>query len=386
MKRIDGNTGWTGWQSTKYPGVYYREKHLDGRPVDRAYSIDFRDADGVRRREKVDGGLAEARKALAEITRKDEKPKRTNVTLGEFCETWLDAPRRRGPLAPGSRVQYESLFRNHVPASIKRRKLSEITEDDVLRVLAGVGHLSPWTQAGVFKTICGPLKLALRKGYINRNPAASLLPEEKPGRGGRRQDILQPDEIERVLAICPPQHLALISLAIYSGLRQSELLGLKWKDVGLEQHTVHAHDQIDQHGQLTGRTKSKPRTVYIPPQVATNLKQHWLASRHKRDDDFVFASASGKPMSQEWARKVWVKLRDRAAVSPRVRFHDLRHTFASILISNGATPVELAEQLGDSVQVALSTYASLFGRAQSEDRLRAILAASYPPTAAGCDY
>jgi integrase len=383
LKHNDANTVWSGWRSTRYPGVYYRDKHVAGRAAGRTYAIDFRDADGVRRREKVDGGLADARKALADITRKDEKPKRTNITLNDFFPVWLDAPRRQGPLAPSSRIQYESLFRNHVPNTIKSRKLSGITEDDVLRVLQGVRHLSRWTQAGVFKTLSGPLKLALRKGYINRNPAASLLPEEKPGRGGRRQDILQPAEVERVLSLCPQQHLALISLAIYSGLRQSELLGLRWKNVDLDANTVHAADQIDKHGTLTGRTKSKPRTVYIPPQVGTNLKQHWLASHHKGQDEFVFASSTGKPLSQEWARKVWVRLRDRAGVSPRVRFHDLRHTFASILISNGATPVELAEQLGDSVQVALSTYASLFGRAQSEDRLRAILQASYPAAVGG---
>jgi integrase len=83
-------------------------------------------------------------------------------------------------------------------------------------------------------------------------------------------------------------------------------------------------------------------------------------------------------MSQEWARKVWVNLRDRAGIASRVRFHDLRHTFASILISNGASAVELAEQLGDSVEVALSTYASLFGRIESEAKLRRILERSYP--------
>jgi integrase len=378
LKRIDASTAWTGWRSTRYPGVYYRDKTVEGRTVGRVYSIDFRDADGVRRREKIDGGLAEARKALADITRKDDKPKRTNVTLAEYFDVWLDAPRRHGTLAPGSRIQYESLFRNHVPDSIKRKKLSDVHEDDVLRVLAGVRHLSPWTQSGVFKTVAGPLKLALRKGYVGRSVAATLLPEEKPQRGARRQDILQPADIEQVLDLCPSQHLALISLAIYSGLRQSELLGLKWKDVDLGQNTVYAGDQIDQQGQLTGKTKSDSRTVYIPAQVATNLKAHWLASRFKNADDFIFSASSGRPMSQEWARKVWVRLRDRAGISSRVRFHDMRHTFASILISNGASPVELAEQLGDSVQVAMSTYASLFGRVESEDKLRRILESSYP--------
>jgi integrase len=58
--------------------------------------------------------------------------------------------------------------------------------------------------------------------------------------------------------------------------------------------------------------------------------------------------------------------------------HDLRHTFASILIGRGASPVELAEQLGDSVTVAMQTYAGLFDRAASETKLRTILTESYP--------
>jgi hypothetical protein len=128
--------------------------------------------------------------------------------------------------------------------------------------------------------------------------------------------------------------------------------GLKWKDIDLDKHTVYAGDQIDEHGQLTGRTKSDSRTAYIPPQVARNLKAHWLSSLFKAKGDFVFASASGRPMSQKWARRVWMRL------------------------------VELAEQLGDSVQVALSTYASLFGRVESEDKLRGILEASNPVSAA----
>jgi integrase len=86
--------------------------------------------------------------------------------------------------------------------------------------------------------------------------------------------------------------------------------------------------------------------------VGTNLKELWLASTFKNPGDYVFAASPDRPRSQEWARKVWVRIRGRAMVSERVRMHDLRHTFASILIGRGASPVELAEQLGDSVQVA----------------------------------
>jgi integrase len=172
--------------------------------------------------------------------------------------------------------------------------------------------------------------------------------------------------------------LALISLALYSGARQSELLGLRWKDVDWDNGSVRVDGQVDKNGRWTERTKSKKRTIWIPPQVAKNLKTWWLCSPWKEPEDFVFARNKTRPRSQEWARKVWIRLRNEVGVSSEARFHDLRHTFASILIGRGASPVELAEQLGDSVQVALTTYAGLFDRAQSETKLRAILEASYP--------
>jgi len=372
-------SGWTSWRSTRYSGVLFRAKlGRNGREVRRCYAIDFRDADGKRRRERVEGGLEEARRALGKITGSEQKPRRTNVTLEQMFEEWLEAPRRNGGLVDGSKLQYRSNFAKHVPASVKGKKLSDLTEDDVLRVLAGVRHLSPWTQAGVFKTVSGPLRLALRRRLIASNPAANLLAEERPGKGPRRQAVLSPDEIASVLTICAlsVEQLALISLAIYSGARQSELLGLRWGDVDWDKVAIAG--QVDKKHRWTSRTKSKKRTVWIPPQVGTNLKALWLKSDHKNADHFVFAADENRPRSQEWARKVWTKVRDEAGVSDRVRFHDLRHTFASILIGRGASPVELAEQLGDSVQVALSTYAGLFDKAASEAKLRAILEASYP--------
>jgi len=385
MQADRNGSGWTSWQSTSHPGVLFRAKlGPNGRELTRTYAIDFRDADGKRRRERVEGGLTDARKALAKITSAEQKPRRTNTTLEEMFEEWLKAPRRSGSLAEGSCRQYRCNFKGHVPASIRRKKLSEITEDDVLRVLEGVRKLSPWTQGGVYKVVSGPLRLALRKRLIASNPAANLLTEERPGKGARRQAILTPDEIASVLTVCSTEvELALITLALYSGARQSELLGLRWSDVDWDNCTVTIAGQVDKQHRWTDRTKSKKRTVWIPPQVATNLKALWLKSPLKEPGNFVFAASEDHPRSQEWSRKVWTRLRASAGISERVRFHDLRHTFASILIGRGASPVELAEQLGDSVQVGLSTYAGLFDRAQSETKLRSILEASYPQALVG---
>lgn len=379
MQSKPRTSSWTGWQSSDYPAIYYRSKLTpEGRELKRSYAIEFTDADGKRRREKVDGGLKEARKALAKIQSADRRPRRTNMALAEAFDKWLEAPRRNRSLADSSKLQYRSAFK-HVPSAIQRRKLSDLTEEDVLAVLARVKHLSPSTQNTVLKTISGPLRLALRKGLIGSNPAANLLPEEKPGRGSRRQYVLSPEEIASILTVCETEvELAVISLALYSGARQSELLGLRWKDVAWDKGWVRIAGQVDQQGQWTERTKSKQRTVWIPPQVGKNLKTWWLRSSFKESDDYVFPRNGARPRSQEWARQMWVRLRDTAGVSSQARFHDLRHTFASILIERGASPVELADQLGDSVQVALATYAGLFNKQASEAKLRSILEASYP--------
>ncbi len=374
------SSSWTGWRATGYPCVLYRSKvSTEGRELRRCYAIDFLDAEGRRHREKVEGGLKEARQALAKIQAAEQRPRRTSETLEEAFETWLEAPRRNGQLAPSSIAQYRSVFSRHVPKALKTKKLNDITEDDVLHVLAQIRHLSPWTQNTVLKTISGPLRLALRKRLIASNPVANLLPEERPGRGVRRQAVLSPEEIASVVAVCSSEiELALLTLAIYSGARQSELLGLRWNEVDWDNGWVRIEGQVDKRAVGRRGRNTKKRTVWIPPQVAKNLKLWWLACGYKEPDHFVFARSEIRPRSQEWSRKVWTRLRDEVGVSEKVRFHDLRHTFASILIGNGASPVELAEQLGDSVQVALTTYAGLFDRAKSEVKLRAILEASYP--------
>jgi integrase len=182
-----------------------------------------------------------------------------------------------------------------------------------------------------------------------------------------------------MLKVCKDEtEVALISLALYSGARQSELLGLRWSDVDWDGPSVTIAGQITRRHEWTERTKSKKRTIWIPAPVACNLKALWLRSLFKEPEHFVFASTATTSRSQEWARRMWRNVRDRTKISGSVRFHDLRHTFASILIGHGATPVELAEQLGDTVPVAMATYAGLFDRARSEAKIRRILEANYP--------
>jgi Phage integrase family len=139
----------------------------------------------------------------------------------------------------------------------------------------------------------------------------------------------------------------------------------------VHERTCH-HNPEDPAGTLNSTRRTKCRGHRSGREPEQHEARRALAEVTRRNE-------RPKRTSEEWARKVWVNLRGRAGVSSRVRFHDLRHTFASILISNGASAVELAEQLGDSVEVALSTYASLFGRVESEAKLRRILEHSYPP-------
>jgi integrase len=126
----------------------------------------------------------------------------------------------------------------------------------------------------------------------------------------------------------------------------------------------------------TGET----RNVDIDSDLATFLRGHKLASKHSQDRDYLFCTESGRPPHFRNLGKAFTKAAEKAKLNPegtrKLRFHDLRRTYASILISGGCEGPYVAQQLGHSVGVLYATYAGLFNaRSQSKKGLAAIQAA-----------
>ncbi len=163
---------------------------------------------------------------------------------------------------------------------------------------------------------------------------------------------------------------ALFALALCTGMRQGELFGLRWQDVNLETGAVNIHQAV-QRSRTAGlrfaapKTSSSSRTIAIESTVTEILRAHLIRQEEERENagemwrdlDLVFTDALGGALSQSNVRqRHLIPLMEQAGV-PLIRFHDLRHSAASIMIAQG-TPVKVvSEMLGHaSVILTLSTY------------------------------
>jgi integrase len=334
----------------------------------------------------VSGGLKEARAARAEIVSKlarGEQVAPSKLALADIAETWLETQlhlRRR------TRERYETVLRLHVLPHLGRLRVGSITEDDVgalMREMRGKG-LSPATIRKTVMVLGRILGHAARRGLIPVNPVARLERGERPAVERPEMRVLERHEIGAVLDAADSTHRPLLATAIFCGLRLGELLGLTWADIDFEAGLIHVRHQLDRDGQrVKPKTPQAVRSVVLMPALARILLEHRLASPFKAEDDPVFASSVGTPLHYRnvSGRGLDVAL-EQAGLSggsrPKVRFHDLRHTAASLLIAEGLPVAYVAAQLGHAdPSITLKVYAHLFDRAAHAERARSALEDGY---------
>ena len=240
----------------------------------------------------------------------------------------------------------------------------------------------------LLKPLNGALNLAARRGLIGRNPYDLLTPDERPHSTLREHHVWSPDEIKRLLTAAKAQatepfakydYSLLLTVAIYTGVRISELLALRWCDLDLKDGSLHVRCQLSRKGELVEpKTAKAVRHVPLAPSLVRLLTKHKLASGYSKDTDFVFPSRNGTALN---ARNVVTRgfepareVAGLAGLEPKITFHDLRHAFASIMIERGTTSVDLAEIMGhrDS-RTTESIYIHLFNRQRMEAKVRAAM-------------
>lgn len=152
----------------------------------------------------------------------------------------------------------------------------------------------------------------------------------------------------------------LVAVLAYAGLRPGEALGLRWHDVGQRTLLV---DRSVAFGKVKPTKTGKARTVKLLPALAETLAAWRMVSDRAAATDLVFPAPDGSPWNLDrasnWRKRVFAAASE-AAGEPGIRPYDLRHSFVSLLIAQGATVVEVAHQAGHSPTIALSTYAHLF--------------------------
>lgn len=378
-------------------GIYFRTG-ADGK---RQYEITFLDSDSRRRWQRVDGNLVDAQAALDDVRgkmRRGERVAPTKVMFGEYADAWLES---QSHLRPRTREWYGIALRVHLKPRLGCVRLADVNEEDVLRLIAEMraAGKAAWTIRGVLTPLGRILSTATRRGLIASNPVAKLERGERPKIESREMRVLDTDGIARMLEASPKRYRALLATAVFTGLRQGELLGLQWADVDLEAGVLHVRKQADRHGnRVEPKTQQAVRDVGLMPALVQTLRAHKeraFAHRLAKPTDYVFASETGTPLhyrnvvrrgldkaAEEAGLVSSAQERKRAKTEGRdvesLRFHDLRHTFASLLIAQGLNVTFVSRTLGhSSPNVTLNVYAHLFDRFEHEQRAKDAMEAAF---------
>jgi integrase len=227
--------------------------------------------------------------------------------------------------------------------------------------------LSPRSVQYVHVTLHKALKQAIADGLIPRNVTEAVKPPQV------RREEMQPLTAEQVKVLFEAAKgdrlEALYVLAVSAGLRQGELLGLKWDDIDLEVGTLQVRRTLTtaKGGPVLSapKTKGSRRTVILSQPALEALRSHLerqlgeidQAGDLWRENGLIFASESGEPLSRQHVTARRFKPLLKRTSLPEIRFHDLRHTCATLLLSKNVNPKVVSEMLGHaSIAITLDTY------------------------------
>jgi integrase len=334
-------------------------------------------------RDQVRRKLAEILHALQNGSFTDARGK----TLGEFLDQWLaDVVKAR--VRAWTFAGYEVHVRRHIKPVLGRVPLEKLSPQHVQHLLNRKLEegLKPKSVRYLRGTLRTALNEAVRWGLVSRNAAALV-----DGPRVERFDIqpFTPAEARVFLDSIAGERLeALYSVALTMGLRQGEALGLRWQDVDLELGYLRVSKQLQRvHGApqlVEPKTARSRRTLAMPPMITKGLEQHRVRQRQERSNagnrwaetDLVFASTEGKPLDGTAISKGFHSLLKRAGLQQR-RFHDLRHSCATLLLVQGVSPRVVMDVLGHSqIGLTMNTYSHVIPdlRRDAADRMQGPLA------------
>lgn len=303
------------------------------------------------------------------------------VSLNEYLDKWFKIS--AGPrLRERTYEDYVEYMRRYVRPSLGEKRLDKIRPLDIQSVysrMLGAG-LSARTVCYTHAILSSALKQAVKWQLMGINPAASV---DLPKRQKTEMRALSPDEAVRFLKAASHNELfALFSLALSTGMRPEEYLGLKWKDIDLVLGYVTIQRALVWKRKGGGWSLQEPKTplsrrrLPISNSVVDQLKSHRREQLKDRlslgssyvNHDFVFATKIGTPLlASNLTRRHFKPLLERAGLSQSIRLYDLRHSCATLLLSQGVSPKVIAERLGHStIVLTLDTYSHVLPSMQKD--------------------
>lgn len=300
-------------------------------------------------------------------------PNAGGLNLSQYLHRWLEDAARPS-VRPRTYQLYKWLIDKHIAPRIGGVKLEKISPLHVYGLLSLMEqeNCSARLRQMVFARLSRALKQAMRWGLIPRNVCDAV---DKPKAPRKEFEVLDQVQVQKFFKAAKGRRLyALYVVAVTTGLRQGELLGLRWKDVNLISGTL-AVRQILQENNETGKLSfaepksAKSRRCVDLPKIAVDaLRKHrkkMFAEGHHAS--LVFCDTDGNPIRKSnLIRRSFKKILKHAKL-PDIRFHDLRHTAATLLLAQGVHPKVVQERLGHStVMLTLDTYSHVLPSLQKE--------------------
>jgi integrase len=307
-------------------------------------------------------------------------PHEGKMTFAALAASWLERRTASSSLRPSTLADYEAMLRLRIVPQFGHRPVSQITPSEIADWVATMGatKMNAGTIRNHLRLLRALLDRAVRDRLIPSNPAASLHRDEKPSYSPAKRHFLTAPEVERLaLAVADLAPLSnfdlLVRFAARTGLRASECCALTWADVDLAKGLVSVTKGMRRvHAtNYSGAPKSAAgiRTVPMGAALTQVMKEHAAAlPTHPRFNPTLPVFYSGEPdrpvpyrHSADFYLRFWKSAVKIAGLPPALRFHDLRHTCASLLIHAGAPIESVSAQLGhSSPAITWQVYAHLY--------------------------
>lgn len=283
----------------------------------------------------------------------------TDLSVGDWMKQWLDV---YVDIKPSTRIRYERDLRLYINPSLGNLKLKELSPIHIQRLYRKCINdgLSPKSVRNIHGIIHEALHKAVKMELLKRNVSDMCdLPKV------RRQEMypLSEEQVSRLLHVARDDEFCdEITVAIFTGLRESEIVGLTWDCIDFSRGTIRVYRQYVRMSSSEGKTlcefttckNDRERIIEPANSVMTLLKRVYDQQKLKRlragmdwksDPAFVFTKADGSPIQYQTMYKHFKKLVTQIG-APNTRFHDLRHTYATLALQHGIDIKTVSATLG----------------------------------------
>ena len=294
-----------------------------------------------------------------------------NLSLHEYLKDWFQV--KRSTVKEKTAYDYERMIEKYILPELGKLKLREISTYKVTRFYARMIDMQKGSRTVHYahSVLRSALQDAVRSGIIGRNPCIGA---QLPRRNQKEMQVLSESQVTSFLIAAEnSRYKALYHLAITTGMRYGELVGLIWSDVDWEKGTIKVQRQLQylphKGFQFTEpKTRSGTRTIMLGDTTLKLLREHYRQYAHldRTGENLVFTNGIGTIIYFKRFYKDYKRVLSNADL-PQIRFHDLRHTAATLMISNGIPALIVSKILGHSKpSVTMNIYAHASVEMQSE--------------------